>query len=132
VIVLDASAVVSILLYPGSDAEHIRERIEGSQESVHMPHLMDVEVLNVRRRHTLRGILNAGRGETALRDLSNLKMTRYPHTPLAERIWELRGNLTAYDAAYAALAEALDAPLVTTDGRLSRTPGHRARVELYS
>ena len=93
---------------------------------------MDVEVLNVLRRHTLRGILDAGRGGTASRDLGNLKMTRYPHGPLVARIWELRGNLTSYDAVYVALAEALDAPLVTTDGRLTRASGHHAQVKLYS
>ena len=64
--------------------------------------------------------------------LSDVRVTRYPHGPLVSRIWELRGNLTAYDAAYVALAEALDAPLITTDGRLARASGHRARVELYS
>lgn len=63
--------------------------------------------------------------------LSDLRLTRYSHTPLVARIWELRNNLTAYDAAYVALAEALDAPLVTTDAKLARASGHRARVELY-
>ncbi len=71
------------------------------------------------------------RGAEALEDLASARISKYPHTPLVARIWELRGNLTAYDAAYVALAEVLDAPLVTTDGRLAQAPGHRARVESY-
>jgi predicted nucleic acid-binding protein len=130
-IVLDASAVVSILVCPGSDAEPIRERIEIPGESVHVPHLLDVEVLNVLRRQTLRGILARERGATALQDLENIQMTRYPHVPLLGRIWELRENVTAYDAAYVALAEALGAPLITRDARLARAPGNNATVELY-
>ncbi len=123
--------MVSILLDPGPNAEPIRERVESPGESVHVPHLLDVEVLNVLRRHTLRGILARERGATALQDLENIKMTRYPHAPLLRRIWDLRGNVTAYDAAYIALAEALDAPLVTRDTRLAQAPGNRATVELY-
>ena len=68
----------------------------------------------------------------ALKALSDVRVNRYPHGPLVPRIWELRDDLTAYDAAYVALAEALDVPPVTTDGRLTRAPGHRARVESYS
>ncbi len=96
-----------------------------------MPHLLDVEVLNVLRHQTLRGVLAEERGATALQDLENINMTRYPHAPLLGRIWNLRKNVTAYDAAYVALAEALDAPLVTRDARLAQAPGHRAMVELY-
>lgn len=123
--------MVSILLDPGPGAEPIRGRIEGPGESVHVPHLLDVEVLNVLRRQTLRGILSKERGATALQDLENLKMTRYPHTTLLGRIWELRENVTTYDAAYIALAEALGAPLLTRDARLARSPGTSATVELY-
>lgn len=96
-----------------------------------MPHLLDVEVLNVLRRQTLRGILAEERGATALQDLENIKMTRYPHAPLLGRIWDLREGVTAYDAAYIALAEALGAPLVTRDARLAQAPGNRATVEVY-
>ena len=103
-----------------------------SDEALHVPHLFDVEVLHALRRLTLSGLVSESRCHRALKALSDLRVTRYPHAPLVHRIWELRDNLTAYDAAYVALAEALDAPLVTTDGRLARTPGHRARVELYS
>ena len=130
-IVLDASAVVSILLDSGPDAEPIRERIDSPGESVHVPHLLDVEVLHVLRRQTLHGTLTRERAATILQDLENIKMARYPHTPLLGRIWDLRENLTAYDAAYVALAEALAAPLVTMDERLARAPGNHATVELY-
>lgn len=123
--------MVSILLDSGPDAEPIRERIESPGESVHVPHLLDVEVLNVLRRQTLRGILAMERGATALQDLESIKMTRYPHAPLLGRIWDLRENVTAYDAAYVALAEALDAPLITRDARLAQAPGNHATVELY-
>lgn len=130
-IVLDASVVVSILLDPGPDAEPIRGRIERPGESVHVPHLLDVEVLNVLRRQTLHGILPKERGATAVQDLENIKMTRYPHATLLGRIWELRENVTAYDATYVALAEALGAPLITRDARLARAPGNDATTELY-
>ncbi len=130
-IVLDASAVVAVLLDPGLGAERIRERIENPGESLHAPHLMDLEVLHALRRQALRGALPPRRSAEALEDLANIMFVRYPHTLLAERTWELKENLTAYDAAYVALAEALDAPLVTMDARLAQVPGHRATVELY-
>ena len=130
-IVLDASAVIAVLLYRGPGAERIRERIESPGESLHVPHLMDLEVLHALRRQALRGALSPRRGAEALQDLASIRLVRYPHTSLMERIWELRENLTAYDAAYVALAEALDAPLVTMDARLVQALGHRAAVELY-
>jgi predicted nucleic acid-binding protein len=130
-IVLDASAVVAVLLDPGPGTERIRERIESPGESLYVPHLMDLEVLHALRRQALRGTLSQRRGSEALEDLANIMFVRYPHTPLVERIWELRHNLTVYDAAYVALAEALDAPLVTMDARLAQAPGHNAAVELY-
>ena len=130
-IVLDASAIVAVLLDPGSGAERIRERIEGPGESHHVPHVMDLEVLHALRRQALRGVLSPRRSAEALEDLANIMFVRYPHTSLMQRIWELRENLTAYDAAYVALAEALDAPLVTMDARLAQAPGHNVAVELY-
>ena len=130
-IVVDASAVVAVLLDPGPGAERIRRRIEGPGESLHVPHLMDLEVLHALRRQALRGTLSPRRGTEALEDLVNIMFIRYPHTSLVERVWALRHNLTANDAAYVALAEALDAPLVTMDARLAQAAGHNAAVELY-
>jgi predicted nucleic acid-binding protein len=130
-IVLDASAVVAVLLDPGPGVERIRERIESPGESLHVPHLMDLEVLHALRRQALRGALSRVRGIEALEDLSNIMFVRYPHTSFMQRMWELRENVTAHDAAYVALAEALDAPLVTMDERLSKAPSIRAAVELY-
>ena len=129
-IVLDASAIVAVLLDPGSGAERIRERIESPGESLHVPHVMDLEVLHALRRQALRGVLSPRRSAEALEDLANIMFVRYPHTSLMQRIWELRENLTAYAAAYVALAEALDAPLVTMDARLAQAPGHNVAVEL--
>jgi len=82
------------------------------------------------RRYSLMGQLDAGRGEAALEDLADFPIVRYPQLRFLPRIWELKHNVTAYDAAYLALAEVLDAPLVTRDAKLAATVGHRARVEL--
>ncbi len=130
-IVLDASAAVSIFLNIGPEAGRIRQRIVQPDETLHVPHVFDVEVLHVLRRYSLSGTLSESRGRLALSRLSSTRLTRYPHASFVRRIWELRHNLTAYDAAYVALAEALDAPLVTMDARLAQAPGHSAAVELY-
>jgi predicted nucleic acid-binding protein len=130
-IVLDASAAVSIFLNIGPEAGRIRQRIVQPDETLHVPHVFDVEVLHVLRRYSLSGTLSESRGRLALSRLSSTRLTRYPHASFVRRIWELRHNLTAYDAAYVALAEALDAPLVTMDARLTQAPGHSAAVELY-
>ena len=98
---------------------------------MHVPHLFDVEVLHTLRWHTLRGTVSKERGFQAAEALQKLRAVRYPHAALLDRIWKLRENLTAYDAAYVSLAETLDAPLVTTDARLAHASGHRATVELY-
>jgi predicted nucleic acid-binding protein len=130
-IVLDASAAVFIFLNIGPEAGRIRQRIVQPDETLHVPHVFDVEVLHVLRRYSLSGTLSESRGRLALSRLSSTRLTRYPHASFVRRIWELRHNLTAYDAAYVALAEALDAPLVTMDARLAQAPGHSAAVELY-
>lgn len=129
-IVLDASAALAWLLGSGT-AGPISERIERPGETLHAPHLFHVEVLHALRRHALRGLLSPARGVEALEDLLDVDVALYPHAPLAVRIWELRENVTAYDAAYVALAEALDAPLITSDARLARASGHNAKVEVY-
>lgn len=128
-IVLDASAVVELVL--GSPrAAAVRARIEDPEESLHAPHLLDVEVASALRCYQLSGELSAEEGREALADLAGLDIARYSHAPLLPRVWELRRSVTAYDAVYLALAEILEAPLVTLDRRLARARGHGARVEL--
>jgi predicted nucleic acid-binding protein len=130
VIVLDASAVVDYVLWIGA-AERIAKRIS-TGEAMHAPYLLDIEVAHALRRYALRGALSPARGAEALTDVSELPLRRYPHRPLLPRIWELRENLSAFDATYVALAEALDAPLVTSDAALARAPGHRAQIEVFA
>ena len=130
-IVLDASAAVAVLLNFDGPSAVIRERMGRAGVGVHVPHLFDVEVLHALRRHTLRGTISKERGFQAAEALRKLRAVRYPHAALLDRIWELRENLTAYDAAYVSLAETLDAPLVTADARLAHASGHHATVELY-
>jgi predicted nucleic acid-binding protein len=129
VIVLDASAVVELVL-GSARSSAVRVRIERPDESLHAPHLLDVEVASVLRRYQLAGELSAEEGREALMDLAGLDIVRYPHDPLLGRVWELRRSVTAYDAVYLALAEVLEAPLLTLDGRLARSRGHGARVEV--
>jgi len=106
------------------------ERFFVPDETLHAPHLLDVEVAQVLRRYTRTGELDADRGLQALEDLVDFPLTRYPHDLFLLRIWELRHNVTAYDAAYIALVEALGAPLMTRDAALASAPGNRARIEL--
>jgi predicted nucleic acid-binding protein len=131
VIVLDASAAIEWLLQTRVGAR-VEARLFQQEDTLHAPHLVDIEVAQVLRRYAMAGILTDERGRQALEDLDDLALTRYPHVALVERIWQLRANLTAYDAAYVALAEALEAPLVTCDRRIASAPGHRARVELVA
>jgi predicted nucleic acid-binding protein len=129
VIVVDASAILEVLL--GTPAGlRVMERLFAPAETLHAPHLLDLEVVQVLRRYTFAGELSSTRGLEALEDLAELPITRYPHDLLLPRIWELRRNLTAYDAAYVALAEALAAPLVTRDAALASPRLHQAKVEL--
>jgi predicted nucleic acid-binding protein len=129
VIVVDASAVLETLLRTPAAAA-VEGRLFDSRQTLHAPHLIDVEVAQVVRRYAAAGELDAERGREALADLADLPLLRYPHDLLLPRIWELRHNLTAFDAAYVALAEALGAPLLTRDRRLAAAPGHHAQVEL--
>jgi predicted nucleic acid-binding protein len=129
VIVLDASAAVAWLLQTSMGAR-VAHRILSSRETLHAPHLLDVEVTQVFRRQVAHGAITTSRAEEALQDLLDLRVSRYPHGLFLRRVWELRGNLTAYDALYVALAEALDATLLTCDGKLALAPGHHARVEV--
>jgi len=131
VIVLDASALVELLL--GSPrGRAIAERISEPALALHVPHLADVEVAQALRRFVLDGELDAAQAMTALDDLRSLDLERHGHEPLLGRVWALRQNLTAYDAVYVALAEALEATLLTCDGRLARSPAVASRAVLVS
>lgn len=128
-IVVDASAIVEILLRT-PDAIRVEERVLQPTQTLHAPHLLDVEVAQVLRRYAARGELTPERGTQALELLVRFPIARYPHEALLPRIWRLRGRLTAYDATYVALAEALGARLVTRDAKLARARGHDAQIEL--
>ncbi len=128
-IVLDASAALELLLNTAA-APRVAQRVLSPRESLHAPHLIDLEVAQVLRRWERAGELSPVRAEEALDDLDDLPMVRYPHQLLLPRIWSLRANLTAYDAAYLALAEVLGATLVTRDAALASIPGHTAQVEV--
>jgi len=128
VIVLDASLVVE-LLTNGPLAEVMRDELARRGEPVIAPHLLDVEVVGALRRLAAGGFIDSHRIGLMLADLADLPAERYPHTPLLERIWELRRNFTAYDAAYIALAEETAASLYTSDSKLLK--GHRAKVVLF-
>ena len=127
-LVVDASCVAEVVL-AGPDAEPVRGRL--AEDSDHAaPHLVDAEVLGVVRRAHLRGELDGTAARQAIEDLESWPATRVDHRPLLERAWELRNSLTAADALYVALAEALDAPLLTLDQRLARAEGPRCRMDI--
>jgi predicted nucleic acid-binding protein len=128
VIVLDASATLELLLGKPRGAR-VGDRALVPSETLHVPDLLDLEVAQVLRRWVASGQVGPGRARQALDDLALLDLGRWPHHALLERVWQLRSNLTAHDAAYVALAEALPAPLLMCNRRLSAAPGNRARVE---
>lgn len=128
-IVLDASAAIELLLnLPLGRA--VRDRVGTPDVALHAPQLLVVEVLQVLRRRVAAGTTTAAEAARAIELLDLIDVSLHDHRLLSPRIWALRGNLTAYDAAYVALAELLDAPLLTTDARLAGAPGNDARVEL--
>ena len=129
-IVLDASAAVDWLLQT-SAGQSIERRIYSRNETLHAPHLLDLEATQVLRRLSLQRVVSAHRVDEAVRDLLDLRVTRYPHLVLLPRIWQLRHNFSAYDAAYVVLAEKLGATLITRDARLASVTGHVALVELF-
>jgi predicted nucleic acid-binding protein len=129
-IVLDASAAVDWLLQTPT-GRLVENRIYSRNETLHAPHLLDLEVAHVLRRLVAQGVVTGLRAQQAIEDLLDLRITRYPHDVLLSRIWQLRHNFSAYDAAYITLAEELGAVLVTRDGRLGSNSGHSASIELF-
>jgi predicted nucleic acid-binding protein len=127
--VVDASALLEVLLRTQA-AELVETRLFQSRQTLHAPHLLNVEVAQVVRRYAAVGEIDQERGRAALADLADFPLHRYPHHFLLPRVWDLRNNLTAYDAVYVALAEALNVSVLTRDRRLAAAAGHHARVEL--
>lgn len=128
-IVIDASAALELVLRT-EKGKKVEARALVSEESLHAPHLIDVEVIQALRRLVQLKEITAGRGKQALDDHAGLHIRRAAHEGMLERLWDLRESVTAYDATYVALAEALDAPLITCDSKLARSHGHRAVIEL--
>ncbi len=129
-LVLDSSAALAALISePPNSALVARLSSDGD---LHAPHLIDVEVTHALRRLVRHGELSDSRAQRAREDFQEVTIVRYPHGALLDRMWELRDNLSAYDAAFVALSEALGAPLVTRDSRLAKASGHRAVVESFS
>lgn len=124
--VVDASAAVSALLHDG----HARRQIMGSQLAA--PHLIDAEVLQTLRKLLRRKLLTLSDAERAMRRWTRLGIDRYPTTGLSSRIWSLRDNISAYDASYVALAEALNCLLITADSRLSTAPGPMCSITVVT
>jgi predicted nucleic acid-binding protein len=131
VIVVDASAAVDYLTPCEPQASWVSDLLFRHEGDLHAPHLLDMEVTSAIRRRVSAGVLSAAAGGAIVSDLADLGLRRYPHVALLERVWELRNVLTVHDAAYVALAEALDCPLVTTDRALGRAASHRVRVEAF-
>jgi predicted nucleic acid-binding protein len=127
VIVVDASVVVTGLADDGPDGDRVRARLRG--ERLAAPQVIDLEVASAWRRLVAAGHLDERRAELALADLDAMRIERAPHKPLLARCWELRHNLTIYDAAYVTLAELMEVPLLTGDERLAEAPGARCDVE---
>lgn len=130
-IVPDASAVLELLLRT-ERGHRVEGRLFAGGESLHAPALLDLEVAQVLRRYVTRGDVSPHWAEMAIGIMTGFPLTRYFHEPLLPRVWALRENVTAYDAAYVALAEALRAPLVTCDARLAKVKGLGARVEVIA
>jgi len=131
VIVVDASALLEWLLQTALGAR-VEVRLIRHEDELHAPHLVDVEVVQGLRRLVRTGEVSRDRAEEAIADLTDLDLHRHSHLDLLGRAWKLRDNISAYDAVYVALAEAIDAPVVTCDRPLAKASGHRARIELVA
>jgi len=129
VIVIDASALLEVLLHTPLGAA-IEARLLGTLEALHSPHLLDVEITQVIRRFVMAREIEAERAQAALDDFMGFPIWRHPHGFLLPRVWALRNNFTAYDAVYVALAEVLDATLLTHDRRLATAAHEHVSVEL--
>ncbi len=129
VLVIDASAVVALLTDSGARGAWVREHV-GSAQLV-APDLLGYEVGNTLRRHEMSGELSRRDATDAYVDYMRIPVELYPHRLVADRAWEFRANLTIYDATYVALAELLEAPLVTLDARIGRAPGLRCEVRAF-
>lgn len=126
-LVVDTSAVLAALANRTPDAALVQRLADDGD--LHAPHLIGIEIL-----HALRGLVRGGklstdRADDVRTDVAAVAITRYGHEPLADRVWALRDNLTAYDAVFVALSEALEVPLITCDARLAAAPG--IVVEFY-
>ncbi|WP_428669603.1 type II toxin-antitoxin system VapC family toxin [Reyranella sp.] len=130
-IVTDASALVAALLQT-SAAEAVRRHLFAPNQSLHAPHLLDVEVTHVLRRYTKSRELDEERGRGALGTLAAFPIRRYAHDLLLPRVWQLRDNFSAYDGVYVALAEALGASLLTCDRRLASAAGQYVSIALIT
>jgi predicted nucleic acid-binding protein len=129
VIVVDASALLEFLLQTELGAR-VETRLFLDQDALHAPHLVDVEVVQGLRRLVRTGEVSSARADEAIADLTDLDLHRHAHLDLLDRAWRLRDNISAYDAMYVALAEGIEATLVTCDGALANAPGHRARIHV--
>lgn len=127
-IVIDASAVIELLLRTARGRK-VEARALKPEERLHAPHLIDIEIAQALRRLVQLKELTAARGAQALEDHRSLHIKRVSHYDMLPRIWQLRDSITAYDSAYVTLAEALEVPLVTCDGKLARSHGHGAEIE---
>lgn len=127
-LVVDASVLAPAIVDAGTDGDTIRARLRG--ETIAGPDLLRIEVLAVIRRGLIAGAFTTTQATGAVEDLLDLPVSVFPSAPLLRRAWALRDNLTAYDACYIALAEALDCSLLTADARLANAPGPTCVVEL--
>jgi predicted nucleic acid-binding protein len=131
VIVVDASALLEVLLQTDTGTR-VEARLFRDRGELHAPHLIDVEIVQSLRRLVRSAEISSSRAAEAVTDLLDFDLHRHGHLDLLARAWSLRDSLTAYDAAYVALAEALNAPLITCDGPLGRSSGHRADIEVVA
>ena len=130
-IVIDASAIVAALLHTPA-AEAVNQHLFARDQSLHAPHLLDVEVTHVLRRYAMNRELDEERGRDALGALAAFPIRRYAHDLLLPRVWQMRNNFSAYDGVYVALAETLDAALLTCDRRLASAAGQYVSIELIA